>query len=207
MDETEWNMSTDAVVMLDFVRHLGLLSERKLRLFACACVRRQWHDLSDERCTNAVAVAERFADGLASPTELKLAADTAWEVVDQGPRLRTADTDAALCATATLSAMTSAEESTRYVRGLRDAVAVIHDIFGNPFRPPVLSASLSTWKGGAILTTAQRIYDRSEFEFLPFLADLLQEAGCQDAGVLAHLRSPGPHVRGCWVLDLVLGKT
>jgi len=84
---------------------------------------------------------------------------------------------------------------------------LLRDIFGPlPFRTRALSASLSSWKDGAILTTARRVYETREYAFLPFLADLVQEAGCEDAEVMGHLRAEGPHVRGCWGIDLLLGK-
>jgi hypothetical protein len=53
---------------------------------------------------------------------------------------------------------------------------------------------------------AQGIYDERAFERLPILADALEDAGCTDAAILVHCRGPGPHVRGCWVVDLILGK-
>jgi hypothetical protein len=53
---------------------------------------------------------------------------------------------------------------------------------------------------------ARTIYEDRRFEFLPFLADALEEAGCTDASILNHCREPGEHVRGCWLLDLILGK-
>jgi len=58
----------------------------------------------------------------------------------------------------------------------------------------------------AVLHLAQAIYDDRAFDQLPILADALQEAGCTSREVLDHCRSPGPHVRGCWVVDLILGK-
>jgi hypothetical protein len=53
---------------------------------------------------------------------------------------------------------------------------------------------------------AAAIYDDTAFDRLPILADALEEAGCHDAEILAHCRGPGPHVRGCWVIDLLIGK-
>ena len=53
---------------------------------------------------------------------------------------------------------------------------------------------------------AQGIYDDLEGERMPVLGDALEEAGCEDEVILEHCRQPGTHVRGCWVLDLVLGK-
>jgi hypothetical protein len=65
---------------------------------------------------------------------------------------------------------------------------------------------LHPWERGPVAELAQNIYDKRAFERLPALADVLEEAGCTDAELLAHLRSPGPHVRGCFALDAVLGK-
>jgi hypothetical protein len=53
---------------------------------------------------------------------------------------------------------------------------------------------------------AEQIYKERAFNRLPTLADALEESGCQEADLLAHCRGPGPHVRGCWVVDLLLGK-
>jgi hypothetical protein len=53
---------------------------------------------------------------------------------------------------------------------------------------------------------ARKMYDSRDFSDMPVLADALEEAGCQDADILVHLRGPEPHVRGCWVVDLLLGK-
>jgi hypothetical protein len=41
---------------------------------------------------------------------------------------------------------------------------------------------------------------------LAVAADALEDAGCTDPELLGHLRGPGPQVRGCWAVDLVLGK-
>jgi hypothetical protein len=81
---------------------------------------------------------------------------------------------------------------------------LLRDLFGQARRP---TANECTSRTSGVLSLAQEIYDRRSFERLPELANLLQEAGCDDAELLAHLRQdPGPHVRGCWALDLVLGK-
>ena len=75
-------------------------------------------------------------------------------------------------------------------------------IVGNPFRP----VRPGPWITTAALTVAQDIFDRRDFAALPILADLLEEAGCPEQQVLDHCRQPGEHARGCWVVDLVLGK-
>jgi hypothetical protein len=81
--------------------------------------------------------------------------------------------------------------------------AEFRDVAGNPFRPVTFDPA---WRTSAVLTLADHIYAGRAFDRLPILADALQDAGCEDAAVLAHCRGPGPHVRGCWVVDLVLGK-
>jgi hypothetical protein len=88
--------------------------------------------------------------------------------------------------------------------GPTTALAILRDIFGNPFRPPTLD---SAWKTDTVLALAQGAYDEGAFDHLPILADALEDAGCANADLLFHLRSPGPHVRGCWALDLILGKS
>ena len=82
----------------------------------------------------------------------------------------------------------------------------LRDIFGNPFRPVTLDHAWLRWNDGAAVAIAQRIYDERRFQDLPILADALEEAGCTSGDILEHCRGPGPHVRGCWVVDLVLGK-
>jgi hypothetical protein len=81
----------------------------------------------------------------------------------------------------------------------------VRDVF-NPFRPVTIDPSWLTWNGGTVPKLAQAIYEERRFGDLPILADALEEAGCSEPTILAHCRSEGPHVRGCWVVDLLLGK-
>jgi hypothetical protein len=83
---------------------------------------------------------------------------------------------------------------------------LLRDIFGNPFRPPTIDPVWITRNGGAVPKLAQAIYAQRRFQDLPVLIDTLEEAGCTNADILAHCRQPGGHVRGCWVVDLLLGK-
>ena len=113
--------------------------------------------------------------------------------------------DAALCANAWLdnldwpfTADTAAGSPEAIIQS-----SLLRDIFGNPFRPVTFDPA---WRTDAAVGIAQAAYDSREFGNLPVLADALQDAGCDHPDVLAHLRGPGPHVRGCWVVDLVLGK-
>jgi hypothetical protein len=86
---------------------------------------------------------------------------------------------------------------------------LLRDIFGPlAFRPPPrLNPAWLAWEGGTVPKLAAFIYEEQAFDRLPILADALEEAGCDVAELLAHLRGPGPHVRGCWALDLLLGKS
>jgi hypothetical protein len=89
-----------------------------------------------------------------------------------------------------------------------EQAALVRDIFGNPFRPsPALAPAVLRWNYGTVGRIAEGIYAERAFDRLPILGDALEEAGCADADILAHCREPGEHVRGCWVVDAVLGKT
>jgi hypothetical protein len=97
---------------------------------------------------------------------------------------------------------------------LRARGELIRDVFGNPFRPaPSVDAAWLGWNGGTVLALAEVAYEERQLPEgkldrarLVLLADALEDAGCGEADLLAHLRGPGPHVRGCWALDLILGK-
>jgi hypothetical protein len=62
------------------------------------------------------------------------------------------------------------------------------------------------WVTDTVRLIARQAYARRDFSAMPVLADALEDAGCDRADVLGHLRGPGPHVRGCWVVDQILGK-
>jgi hypothetical protein len=89
------------------------------------------------------------------------------------------------------------DDERRRQRGL------FHELFGNPFKPVAFNPD---WKTSSALSIARMMYDSNDFASAPVLADALQDGGCESDGLLGHLRGPGPHVRGCWVCDLVLGK-
>ena len=82
----------------------------------------------------------------------------------------------------------------------------MRDIFGNPFRSASVNPLWLTWNDGTIPNLARALYDDRAFDRLPILGDALEDAGCVNADILAHCRSGGEHVRGCWVVDLLLGK-
>jgi hypothetical protein len=218
MTVTEWLACEDPVRLL---KSLGRgCCKRKRRLFGCACCRRVWHLIPDTRSRNAVLVAERFADGEASAIDLKEAKTRAKVAYDKSkgcgpPYHRHHSATACYCV-----AMKNAGDAIHAWHGSVAAVqvaggdwhveraALVHllrDIFGNPFRPVTVEPG---WLTSDVVALARSIYDERNFTATPILADALQDAGCENADVLSHCRDPQlTHVRGCWVVDLVLGKT
>jgi hypothetical protein len=223
MTEEEWMDCTDPGEMFRVL--VGKASDRKMRLFACACCRRVWN-LLDEGSRKAVEVAERFADGQASDQELAEARKlyggpftlTGFEVIDL-PDVTSENTFGAASgamARAEMLLLSVGRAGTHagltpedFMRRDAEKAAqcdLLNDIFGNPFRPTPIDRAWLAWNGGAVRRRAQAIYDDRAFDRLPLLADALQDAGCTDEGILGHCRGPGPHVRGCWVVDLLLGR-
>lgn len=229
MTEGEWLSFKAPESMLEHLR--GQATERKLRLFACACCRRIWHLIGDERGRTAVEVAERYADNLTGAEELRAGwtAASGDDLPDDNPEesAHLAALTATFCACHNSNclhrASSSASDAVFYtayaVEGNEDLAydaeeaesadqcRLIRDIFGNPFRLAKIDQSCLGWNDGTVPKLAQAIYDDRRFEDLPILADALEDAGCHNADILAHCRQPGEHVRGCWVVDLLLGKT
>jgi hypothetical protein len=228
MTEAEWLAGTDISRML---RHLrGQAGPRKFRLFACACCRRVWEALTPTH-RGAVESAERYADRGIRLEELKAARpdfrdalDGHWAAVwaaraAAAPRdiAKAAGAAARDCRDVRAAADCPRSPHADFRRWLEAALAVktaeeaaqrelLRDVFGNPFRPAAVDPAWLARHDGAVPRLAQGIYDEGRFADLPVLADALEEAGCADETVLAHCRGGGPHVRGCWVLDLLLGK-
>jgi hypothetical protein len=250
MTEADWLCSTDPQAMLAFLQETGRTGDRKFRLFASACCRRIWHLLADEtdlghgdgsadlkRCRDAVALAERFADGQATDQDLAAmtvyprpalyAKDAAMEAAEVKLNPHDVAADAAEAAGMDSAALlqrrlfptgykpspqnkvllTQIETECERVVALeeRSQCSLLRCLFGNPFRPPPpLPASCLTPTVTSLATT---MYEQRSFARLPELADALAAAGCTEAEVLEHLRGKGPHARGCWALDAVLGKS
>lgn len=96
------------------------------------------------------------------------------------------------------------DERHRFFDGDRaDLADLLRDIFGNPFRPVAFSPA---WRTSTAVLLAQQMYKSRDFYTMPILADALQDAECADDNILSHCRGLGPHVRGCWVVDEVLGR-
>jgi hypothetical protein len=229
MTEAEWLACTEPTKIIVYLRRKRVAGARRLRLFACACCRRLWPWL-EEPCRRAVATAERQADGQATRQELadahaaarranrgrfdkrgwlygrgaegphgRVVAKWAWEAAEGAARPTGAVVGKVVFA-APLCAAAGGNETAADAVAL---TALLRDLFGNPFRPVACDPA---WRTPTVRRLAEVIYEEGAFDRLPILADALEEAGCDNADILSHLRGPGPHVRGCWLLDLLLNK-
>jgi hypothetical protein len=213
MTEAEWRTSDDPQKMLEVLREKA--SDRQLRLFACACCRRIWHLLTEPYC-QAVVVAERFADGLAAAVERKqtkgplLAASTPGGYFTLQGKLK-----GAVCAALDRQASCAARGAAKSAWGAAfqadpasaepaAQAVLLRDIFGNPFRPATVDPA---WVPPSVAAVAHACYKERRMPAgeldpvrLGVLADALEEVG-SSGDLVDHLREPGPHVRGCFVID------
>ena len=202
---------------------------RKLRLFSHDCCRRILHLLPDPACRDAV-------DALEGSIEGTIDEGTYLHAYLRFDRIRRAQYPGAVTPadeawTAVYCAVHRhwreqfdeyhAHERWQYAVGVaEDAAAgvgphekqqqsnLLREIFGNPFHPPSpLPAGVLAWNDATIRRVAEGIYQERAFERLGILADALLDAGCDDEELIGHCRSKGPHVRGCWGIDLILGRS
>jgi hypothetical protein len=194
MTESEWLACKDPTTMLEFLR--ARVNDRKLRLWACTCAIQQ--NGRFEVIRRAVAEAEEWADGVRpvsqSHTSLTYVCnESAWVAAYEG----TAKDLKRLLGT-------DSPEVADYRLALRYQLLALRDIFNNPFRPVTFSPD---WRTDTAVSLARTMYDARDFSAMPILADALQDAGCDNDDILSHCRDANTnHVRGCWVIDLVLGK-
>jgi hypothetical protein len=228
MTEAEWLTATDSFLMHSYIRETTKDSPRKCRLASCGIFRLIRRATFGEQEAFLLNLGEAFADdpGLADrvnehrrdnipdtfpfdvcyPPEFgnynlnsvarvvsfmqDRLGDLWWE---QRPTFNDDDEDDAQ------------KEAGRQFRRQANVVGatVLRDIFGNPFRPVTVDRARLT---STVTAIARQMYESRDFSAMPILADALQDAGCGHADILAHCRGDGPHVRGCWVVDLILGK-
>src|SRR5262249_3045115 len=148
--------------------------------------------------------------GLGAAGGFLLAAEAALATIDMGNPAANAANRASLMSVDAAShsvsgPMTHGEDSFLLSQKSERAAQcdLIRCIFGNPLNPASLDLNSLP---STVKKIAQTIYDERQFENLPILADALEDAGCDNADILSHCRSPGPHVRGCWLVDLILEK-
>lgn len=244
MTETEWFACDSPELMLDALRTTA--TDRKLRLYACACARNIWDLLPEGLPRGLVELAELFADGLCDSGQVAAAADALMANTTNGfptypesvaleaahvciqpnapevcvqPNVwafaRGAGGTARECrANLAFRKIARTKKKGCIDRGNQVASEIdreelarqcllVRDIFDNPFRPTAIDPR---WRTSDVTALARGIYEDWAFDRLPLLADALMDAGCDNEDLLAHCRSDGPHVRGCWVVDAVLDK-
>ena len=218
MTEAEWLATEDVT---DLTHHKKCRNERKRRLLSCACCRRVLPMLPDKRFVEVVSECERYADGeIRWPAMLavrkkcraaydELEAAEAKEFQLEAANAVRAATDKEFMhfkmAIEYAAYAFASKSRPKWDRGHKKEeaiqVALARDVFGNPYRPVTFERS---WRTSTSVALAKQMYDSRDFSAMPILADALQDAGCENADILGHCRGPGPHVRGCWVADLVL---
>jgi hypothetical protein len=221
-DDSWWAASGDPDARLEFLLKEKVVSRRKLLLWACACVRRIWPRVEWEAHRRAVEVAERFAEGVADQGAVERAERGAGAGPRGSPRVNhalrllaqlasgsrrfppgdvsEAVVDVVVCG----AAVPKARAAER-----RAHAELLRDVFGpRPLRPVIIEP---TWRTAAVARLARSAYDEGrpptgalDPTLLAVLADALEEGGCNGPNILGHLRGPGPHVRGCFVIDAIL---
>ncbi len=234
MTGAKWTTCTNPHELLIYLGNQA--SERKLRLLACACARRIGALLTDKRTRNAIEVAERFADGLADEKQLTRASEAATNAVKKvtiktGEFAGQAGMvgfwvthrKAAVAAREVLGTVVNAKArlakqlggsstedssvwATACVAELDAQSKMVREVFGSPFHRVKVDPASLVWKRGSVVSLAQRIYEDQMFDDLPKLAIALKKAGCDNAKMLDHCGQAVEHFRGCWILDLLLGK-
>jgi hypothetical protein len=226
--ESEWQAGVFPNSMLEQLRSLA--SDRKLRLYLVACSHMFLDRLGDPRLgwlQEVVDVSERFADGRAKRKEIEGARKLGKEIWGQIPHHQTAAFGTAALAwnttrdktfTAAMDASVSYVWSANARRQNKGPLfgddkvlsghlcSLLRDIFGNPFRPSVIAPDWLAWNDGTVVKLARTIYEDRRWDIMPILGDALEDAMCDNDYILQHCRGPGPHARGCWVVDLILGK-
>jgi hypothetical protein len=230
MTQSEWDSCTDPTAMLDWLADRGTATDRKLRLFAFACCSRVWHLLPDEG-RRVVLAAEGYDEGRATRHERDAAVADFRKAHGRysipSPLLRAAyhtkevsfdpfmagmvarDVAWAACGLAPGADELPASAAERAAQA-----SLVREIFGSPWSRQVgIDPGWLDWSGGTVRRLAESAYEGRAVPAGPLdgarlavLADALEEAGCTGPNLLAHLRGPGPHVRGCWAVDLILEK-
>ena len=218
MTEAEWLAATDPQPIKKFLA--GKVSDRKFRLLHVAYCRTVWELLTDERSRKAVLLLEDYADHLEREQLRREAEVLAMAAVPEVGDASDHSGDPARAVAIAASWFRQNVSSVPYWEfGIGSTASmVMHNdrqatgkleadwlrhLFGNPFRPVALDPR---WLTETVVALAIGIYVERAFDRLPILADALEDAGCESRDVLDHCRGPGPHVRGCWVVDLLLGK-
>lgn len=212
MTEAEWKSCSDPNLMLDDL--CGKVSDRKLRLLAVAFCRQLdafLYKPGRAPIQASVDIAEHFADGLATEAERQAAWTKEDEQWDRGNYpscsyfVVTANSFKAAqqSRVAAYSLYDEYEGRSAAAKLRRAQCQLIREVFDYAFYPVAFDPGLLA---PTVLGVAQNCYEDRAFHMLPILAVALEAVGCDNPHLLNHLFHPGPHVRGCWALDLVLDK-
>lgn len=231
MTEVEWVACTphDINRMVYYLREK--VSYRKLALFVCGCCRRLWPLLLDERFRDAIKNAEQNVDESQPQPIPYRVSDAVWDAYtaaytgngrtwdEFALMARSSAAAAVLCLGGTgqeAVALHAGVDAKYWARSKRLAgrpaakrervtcLGLLRCVAGNPFRPVAFDPE---WRTSTAVLLAKQMYESRDFSTMPILADALQDAGCDNADILTHCRDESlTHVRGCWVVDLVLGK-
>ena len=208
MTETQWLTSEFPIPLLHFAAANRLLSSRKAKLFSCAYCRQKWDSIPTGYLRRTIELIERYADCPVSSQEVKIAIEDVTSItesigINAVSQIMKLALDKTIIATTVCSLATSQLNVKKQIdktnRQLTDLVREIFPYSDRPFD--------SAWRSGAVLELATGMYDSRDFAAMPILADSLEESGCHDAVILDHCRdSNRDHVKGCWAVDLVMGK-
>jgi hypothetical protein len=165
------------------------VSGRKMRLVACAFARHTLGGREDRRGLRAIETAERHADGLA--TEKELAAARA---------VRGLPGQVAYGSIREVLTVAARHGDPAHLCDL------VREVVGDPVHPPAFDPAWLRWQDGCVEKIARSVFRGQRFAEMPILGDALEDAGCADAVVLGHCRQKQNHARGCWVIDLILGR-
>ena len=224
MSEMDWLGPIDLEAYARFVKKIG--TPRKIRLIVASCLRTSAAYSSRGALLLAAETMEHYADGLIPAERLTSLQSVIrsllrkWtsmlqsgEQVDginleRERELHTAAADSLTPNHDDVALSWMLEDSLPRLQRYSMPVKTICDVFREPFGPTGESREVlhQQWLTADVLGLARGIYQERAFDRLPILADALMDAGCDNEQILGHCRGPGPHVRGCWVVDLVLGK-
>lgn len=214
-DEEAWRNSEDPNLMFGTMERLGLANNRKARLFGCACYGVFLNSIESPSLKRLIRLAEKRADRkINQSTLLQKVAALRHRIVYMGvdqifreeiPHLveRTVSPSQFVRHISTISLPEQSDDLSSVNIHVIQA-NFVRCIFGNPFRPVTFSP---IWNTSTVLALADAIYEDRAWDRMPILADAIEEAGCEEVAILDHCRGPGPHARGCSVVDGVLGKT
>lgn len=233
MTESEWHQA-DLNSKLEFL--WGAVSERKLRLFACACCRSIWDYIEGRPAQRLVEIAEKCADGQANRRELADAQRQLTSYIKDDPEGTARDPDtaeiapglraaqqagaprlslASLCEAAShaVSAVAADDDFHEWDDGTAAADELHREesqqlkLLTDIIGNPFRPETVAPrYLSATVVSLARAIYDERQFQNLPILADALEDAGCDHAVLMRHCREPGVHARGCWAIDAILAR-